>query len=514
MKRNENLPLNFIDKMNSRLSMIVACAVLALVCLLFNRLDYHMIRKPLAQERETETELKESRGTGEGERTAYAPTARATILAVGDNLVQGELLSQGQSGDAWDYSGLYEQAARRISAADLAIVTQETPFTASHGSASNVLSPTEVGDALAGAGFDVFALATEYMAGSGEDAVRETLAFFEGHPGVKGVGVQEAGGLPYQVMEVNGIKIAVLNYVMPIIGQTVRLGEAAPAGAASGTVPEYYWDDDDEVYYVYDEEEDSWYASETEPTAGSSSAEGTETASDTGGGSDTLGAYTLNVLDQAEVSSAISQAKAAGDAVIFCAHWGRDNEPMPTEYQKEWANYLLQQGVDVLIGSYPSVLSPYCTLVDDNTGHSMLVYYSLGNFLAAGDTLKQLIGGMATFTISKTGDGQITVSDADLELLTTHYDGSGSGAGTYLVSDYSGSLAQGHSFVTNGSGDFGVSQIQTKADEILSMLVEPSTATTMLDYQFDSSGNLYDANGGSVTDTDSITSVQYYENLG
>ena len=40
-------------------------------------------------------------------------------------------------------------------------------------------------------------------------------------------------------------------------------------------------------------------------------------------------------------AAAIKQAKASADCVIFSANWGKTEEPMPTEYEKEWANFLM-----------------------------------------------------------------------------------------------------------------------------------------------------------------------------
>ncbi len=75
--------------------------------------------------------------------------------------------------------------------------------------------------------------------------------------------------------------------------------------------------------------------------------------------------------------------------------------------------------VDVVIGTNPNVLQPYGYLTDDS-GHNMLIYYSLGNFVTGQETLKQLLGGMAAFTIQKTVDGDqtsIQIQDATLTPL-------------------------------------------------------------------------------------------------
>ena len=501
MKRNDNLPLNLIDKMNSRVSMMVSAVVLAVICLVFNRIDYHMIRKPAEEAYEAARSAQEEETAGDAASvSAQSVSSSVTVVAVGDNLIEGDMLNAGQAGDGqYDYSKLYANVAGSVRAADLAIVNQETPLTQDSAKVSAqapYAAPYALGDALADAGFDVFTCATEYMAAGGDELMADTLAYASSHPELRLVGLHAAGGPSVQTTEINGIRIALMNYVIPISGQTVNIG--------SGSVPEYYWDDEDGVYYVLNETTGEWTASEQEPTAPAASG-------DTGSSQ-----YELDILNTSAVSNAISQAEQESDCVIFCAHWGKGNEPMPTEYQKQWATFLLKQGVDVLIGSYPNVLSPYCTL-EDEEGHSMLVYYSLGNFAAMGQTLKQLIGGMASFTIQKSSSGEnavVTIKDADLELLTTHYNLDNAEYAVYRVADYTDALSSTHSVLNYYGEDYSVERIQTKADEILAMMVEPSSSTTMLSYTFDASGNIYDSDGNTVTDTDSITSSQYYANLG
>ena len=46
MKKNNNIPLNYKEKSNSRISLLCSILVLAVLVLLFHQLDYHMIRKP------------------------------------------------------------------------------------------------------------------------------------------------------------------------------------------------------------------------------------------------------------------------------------------------------------------------------------------------------------------------------------------------------------------------------------------------------------------------------------
>ena len=201
--------------------------------------------------------------------------------------------------------------------------------------------------------------------------------------------------------------------------------------------------------------------------------------------------------------------------MIFSANWGKTEEPMPTEYEKEWANFLMEQGVDVVIGTNPNVLQPYGYLTDDS-GHNMLIYYSLGNFVTGQETLKQLLGGMAAFTIQKTVDGDqtsIQIQDATLTPLVMHYSYDTLEYAPYKLDDYTDALASAHSVRQSIGDEFSLENLQTKYDEIMSMNVTPSTKTDLLDVTFDSDGNMLDSNGNYVEDNDSITSSWYYQTL-
>ena len=223
----------------------------------------------------------------------------------------------------------------------------------------------------------------------------------------------------------------------------------------------------------------------------------------------------IDTFNTADVAAAIKQAKASADCVIFSANWGKTEEPMPTEYEKEWASFLMEQGVDVVIGTNPNVLQPYGYLTDDS-GHNMLIYYSLGNFVTGQETLKQLLGGMAAFTIQKTVDGDqtsIKIQDATLTPLVMHYSYDTLEYAPYKLDDYTDALASAHSVRQSIGDEFSLENLQTKYDEIMSMNVTPSTKTDLLDVTFDSDGNMLDSNGNYVEDNDSITSSWYYQTL-
>ena len=453
MKNRDDLPLNYKEKLNSRTSFLVSAAVLVVLCLIFNQMDYSMIRQPAAQAKkaaEAQKQKQEEAVVSEPEITT------ATVLAVGDNLVQPSLLASGQSeSGAWNYDSVYDNLRSDIQAADIAIVNQETPFTADHNAVSGTApyaTPTEVGDALVNAGCNVVTSATALIDDNGTSMLDETLNYWSSQqPDVALVGIHDSQSTADpEITEINGIKIAFLNYTFP---------------------------------------------------TSSSQSDSDQNMVDT--------------FNTTEVAAAIQKARASADCIIFSANWGKAEEPMPTEYEKEWANFLMEQGVDVVIGTNPNVLQPYGYLTDD-AGHNMLIYYSLGNFVTGQETLKQLLGGMASFTIQKTTEGDqtsIEIQDATLTPLVMHYSYDNKEYRPYKLSEYTDALASAHSVRESIGDEFSLENLQTKYDEIMSMNVTPSTKTTLLDVSFDSDGNMLDASGNYVEDTDSITSSGYYQSL-
>ena len=477
MKKRDNLPLNYKERLNSRTSFLVSVAVLVVLCLVFNQMDYTMIRQPAAQAKKA-ADLQKQKEEEAAATTQEVTTA--TVLAVGDNLVQPSLLASGQSETgAWNYDSVYANLKSDIQAADIAMVNQETPFTTDHSAVSGTApyaTPTEIGDALVNAGFNVVTSATALIDDNGSSMINETLNYWEtSHPDVTLVGIHKSqtSTNTAKIVEINGIKIAFLDYTFPAYGSQSGISDNSA------------------------------------DTTGSSASSGSAATSSSSKGS------MIDTFNTADVAAAIKQAKASADCVIFSANWGKTEEPMPTEYEKEWANFLMEQGVDVVIGTNPNVLQPYGYLTDDS-GHNMLIYYSLGNFVTGQETLKQLLGGMAAFTIQKTVDGDqtsIQIQDATLTPLVMHYSYDTLEYAPYKLDDYTDALAAAHSVRQSIGDEFSLENLQTKYDEIMSMNVTPSTKTDLLDVTFDSDGNMLDSNGNYVEDNDSITSSWYYQTL-
>ena len=102
-----------------------------------------------------------------------------SLLATGDNLIHIEVVESGKREDGtYNYDHLYDEIKDEIMAADIAIVNQETILggsTLTYSGYPAFNSPTEIGDALVEAGFDVILHATNHTLDKGYKAVKNTF---------------------------------------------------------------------------------------------------------------------------------------------------------------------------------------------------------------------------------------------------------------------------------------------------------------------------------------------------
>ena len=62
-------------------------------------------------------------------------------------------------------------------------------------------------------------------------------------------------------------------------------------------------------------------------------------------------------------------------------HWGDVNSSKISDNQTEIADFLVKQGVDMILGSHPSVVEPM-KIVQNKEGRNVLIAYSLGNYIS------------------------------------------------------------------------------------------------------------------------------------
>jgi poly-gamma-glutamate synthesis protein (capsule biosynthesis protein) len=91
----------------------------------------------------------------------------------------------------------------------------------------------------------------------------------------------------------------------------------------------------------------------------------------------------VNYIDKEQMKEDILAARRMNpDVIIACMHWGVEYRSLPEKAEKELADWLIEQGVDHVIGSHPHVLQPMEVKADTQVNDKHLVVYSLGNFIS------------------------------------------------------------------------------------------------------------------------------------
>ncbi len=322
-----------------------------------------------------------------------------TLLAVGDNLIHIEVVKSGKQADgSYNYDHLYSNLKEEISAADLAVVNQETILGGEdfrYSGYPNFNSPAQIGDALINAGFDIVLHATNHTMDMGLKGVENTLAYWRSHPEITVLGINESEEASRQIpiIEKNGIKLAMLNYTYGLNGYSMPKNKP----------------------------------------------------------------YLVNILNKKKMAKDLEQAEALADFTIVFPHWGSEYVYSPTSMQRELTEFYYEHGVDLVIGAHPHVIEPVEWFETDGS-HRMLVYYSLGNFMSYQKEAPRMLGAMAKVTITKDGTGTY-ISDSSVTPIVTHYENGPADYhyAIYKLEDYTPELALVHGvsgIAKNGAMDY------------------------------------------------------------
>ncbi len=98
-----------------------------------------------------------------------------------------------------------------------------------------------------------------------------------------------------------------------------------------------------------------------------------------------INTYNYNELDSSllEIEYKINEMREKGAKfIIIGVHWGDEFNTKPNDTQKYIAEKLNSYGVDVVLGSHPNVVEPIETIINEESGQSTLVAYSMGNFIS------------------------------------------------------------------------------------------------------------------------------------
>jgi len=73
--------------------------------------------------------------------------------------------------------------------------------------------------------------------------------------------------------------------------------------------------------------------------------------------------------------TALAKARQVADVVIAMPHWGSEDILLPNWIQRQQAQYIVDAGVDLVVGNHTHVVQAYQIL------DGVQVFYGLGNFV-------------------------------------------------------------------------------------------------------------------------------------
>ena len=345
----------------------------------------------------------------------FKPTS-AKLVAVGDNLMHRSCTLSAKNADGtYDFTKHFANMADIFKAADLAVISQDTVLGGIELGATSTETgifntAVELADGMADAGINVVLAANNHIMDEGSAGLNTMMRYFSTkYPNITLLGVNNSREAKDEpvYVETNNIKIAMINYSYGS-NQTADL-DASP--------------------------------------------------------------YLLNQYDEDWLSDILKQAREEADFIIAFPFWGEQNSMDYTQEQERQAQFLADNGVDLIIGSYPHVVEPVKWITAEN-GDRTLVYYSLGNFQSIQNTVENMLGGQANVTISKEEDGT-HISDYSLDFVVTHYEQRESSeyydiVTTYPLADYTSDLAARHGMSVSGNEEFNLASLQGLSSQILS----------------------------------------------
>jgi poly-gamma-glutamate synthesis protein (capsule biosynthesis protein) len=290
------------------------------------------------------------------------PTTTIHIKAAGDLNVTDKVVSSGKArfGDYYDYTNAFLDVAPLLSDADLTLMNFEGNLVGPPYGTDTASAPIELIQALDAAGVDILQMANSYSIHNGMIGLTQTLSNMRS-AGIEPVGAfstpgefQQSKG--YTICDIRGVKVAIVAFTK---------------GMNSLGLPEGSEKCVNKLFIDYDSE--------------------------------------YRKIDYDGIRSILRNLRSENpDITIAMLHWGAEYNDTIFESQEDIAELMIDEGVDVILGTHSHMLHQ----IDHNEEENTLIAYSLGDFF--GDAVKS---GTAYSIIL---DIQIT---RDNEMGTTRIDG-------------------------------------------------------------------------------------------
>ena len=338
---------------------------------------------------------------------------RVSFVAVGDNLPEIEMAAyaDAQAGETddgdYDYTPIYAPIRDYVQAADLAYVKQETHLGGDDIGPKGYPSfntTDQMADAIVDTGFDLVGSASNHAYDWGYFGANDhSREVWNAQPvAFAGTASSAEEAEKIATVERNGITFALLDYTYGVNG----------------------YDQDD------------------------------------------LPDYAVSFMDKDRIEADVTRAQEMADVVLVAMHWGTENLMEADETQRDYAQFLADLGVDVVLGSHPHVIGPMTWLTGEG-GNRTLVAYSLGNFTSNHEYthIYNELEGMLSCDFVKE-DGEVRIENVVWTPLVMHTDGTS--FAVYALKDYTPELAAAHT--TLGAEKDPIAWLRQTSEDVVNSL--------------------------------------------
>lgn len=365
-------------------------------------------------------EAKESVEEAEPEFQEY----EISLMAIGDNLMHMGVVNTGKMEDgSYDFSFMFEGISDFLDVADIKVTNQETILGGNELGFSGYPafnSPTELGDGIAKAGFNVVLHATNHSADQKIEGLLNCLEFWETHPEVLVVGMHKEAAESHDIpiLTIKDIDFAVLNYTY---GPNL---ETMPSSIQGHLDMLCDWNKEN-------------------------------------------GRIDFTTLHP-QVIDDIQRAEEIADVVLVFPHWGTEYTTVPSSYQEKFALQMVEAGADLIIGTHPHVIQPV-EWVESENGNRALCYYSLGNYVSMQKGALNMLEAMAWVKFLVTEDGvDILEEKTGVLPMVCHYNsGPMRIENVYLLENYTEEKASKHGIISFGDTEFKKEELEKWSEETL-----------------------------------------------
>lgn len=305
----------------------------------------------------------------EEEIITWPQTTSFSMVTTGDALIHESIYLQYETSDGYDFSGVFTMVEDYINQYDIKYINQETVFASGSYSGYPLFNtPSQWGDAMIDAGFNLFSLATNHSYDQFSTGAIENVTYWKSQTGIGYAGMNlEDDETNYYIEEVNGITYGFLSYTEHTNGLTVP---------------------DDSSYLV-------------------------------------------DVYSEEKASSDVEELSQLVDFVIVAMHWGTEYTSEPNSDQTKMANELSNMGVDIIIGSHPHWTQPIDYIGDTLVIYSLGNFLSNQLTLTDSSyyTESVAVGALVSFDINmltyENGDVETYTDNVTVELIYNYRDSDG-----------------------------------------------------------------------------------------